>query len=304
MAKQNTYPRRVVAIDFIRRMRGGSQSSLLLCNDGNFYIVKLMGNPQGSTVLFSEALGTELMRVAELSVPMWCPVEISDEFIEKHREIWFQAATPGRVRPNAGIHFGSKLVMPSSTEALYELLPRNWFKQIVNREEFIGALLFDLWANQMDNRQALFLQHSNIRSIKAIFIDQGSLFIQNEDDADVNMSRAMFMDSSIYADLPLELIVPKWLTRIRNFNEPMIRSLIGISNIPSEWYTPDILESVIHGLMQSTRILQNDVSSIVSLLSHCSTINRSAKGLDDDIQLHGLGLRSGTYKRAGHRISG
>ena len=50
----------VIAIQQIRRMRGGAQSHLMLASDGNLYVVKFRNNPQHIRVLANELLATRL----------------------------------------------------------------------------------------------------------------------------------------------------------------------------------------------------------------------------------------------------
>ena len=50
----------VLAVEHIRRMRGGAQSHLMRCDDGGYYIVKFQNNPQHIRVLANEMLGTKI----------------------------------------------------------------------------------------------------------------------------------------------------------------------------------------------------------------------------------------------------
>ena len=56
----------VKAVEQICRMRGGSQSHLMQCSDGNRYVIKFQNNPQGRKILFNEFLGTCLMKLLGL----------------------------------------------------------------------------------------------------------------------------------------------------------------------------------------------------------------------------------------------
>ncbi len=73
----------VTATCHIRRMREGSQSHLMQCSDGYFYVVKFRNNPQRVRVLANELLGS---RLAE---------EIAAELGEELR----RALAPYRLRP-------------------------------------------------------------------------------------------------------------------------------------------------------------------------------------------------------------
>jgi hypothetical protein len=49
-------------------MKGGSQSILVQCEDGRYYIVKMTDNPQGPNVLANELLASLLGSAARLPV--------------------------------------------------------------------------------------------------------------------------------------------------------------------------------------------------------------------------------------------
>jgi hypothetical protein len=59
----------VHAVEYIRRVSGGSQACLVRCSDGARYIVKVQNNPQGKRVLVNELLGTLLATRLALPLP-------------------------------------------------------------------------------------------------------------------------------------------------------------------------------------------------------------------------------------------
>jgi len=70
-----------LALEQIRRMRGGAQSHLIRCSDGHYYVVKFQNNPQHPRALVNEMLGTRLAE--RLGLPTM-PVEViyvSEELI-------------------------------------------------------------------------------------------------------------------------------------------------------------------------------------------------------------------------------
>jgi hypothetical protein len=58
-----------LALEHIRRMRGGAQSHLMRCDDGHYYVVKFRNNPQHSRILANELLGTRMAARLGLPVP-------------------------------------------------------------------------------------------------------------------------------------------------------------------------------------------------------------------------------------------
>ena len=78
---------RLLAVQHVRRMRGGAQGHLMRCSDGNFYVVKFRNNPQHLRVLANEMLATRLADAVGLPVPTTEVVEASDWLIEHTPEL-------------------------------------------------------------------------------------------------------------------------------------------------------------------------------------------------------------------------
>src|SRR5690348_11952565 len=74
-------PGEIIAVEHIRRMRGGSQSHLLRCSDGHYYVVKFPNNPQGARTLACDLLGTLL--AIHLDLPVQPPeiIEVPEVLI-------------------------------------------------------------------------------------------------------------------------------------------------------------------------------------------------------------------------------
>ena len=70
-----------LAMEHIRRMRGGAQSHLMRCEDENYYVVKFQNNPQGTRILANELLGTRLAARIGLPVAPVAVVEVRPEMI-------------------------------------------------------------------------------------------------------------------------------------------------------------------------------------------------------------------------------
>src|ERR1700741_2823977 len=96
-----------LAVEHIRRMRGGAQSHLMRCDDGGYYVVKFQNNPQHVRVLANEMLGTKVagslgLRVRQIEV--W---ELRRELIKLTPKLVIQLGT-GRNPCRAGKQFGSR----------------------------------------------------------------------------------------------------------------------------------------------------------------------------------------------------
>ena len=289
----------ICAVKFHRKMRGGSQSSLLQAEDGNYYIVKMLGNPQGSSVLFNEAFGSEIMRLIGLEVPDWSPILVPQQFIDETSSLWFEMQGPGHRRPVAGVHFGSKLVMPRSNENLVEILPRSWFRKVRNRESFVGALLFDLWANQSDARQAVFLQQCESHSISATFIDHGALFGHQDARISRKRIRAMYLDPNIYEEVNIDLTLSKWTARIATLSESVLTLLVEHSGIPAQWYTPENISKTVSRLAER-RALLGEYADLIRVILKSRRADRQMESPDErssEVQIRGAQLCTDGYRR-------
>jgi hypothetical protein len=59
-----------VAVEQIRRMRGGARARLMRYDDEGYYVVKFHNNPQGMRILVNELLGTRLAGRLGLPAPV------------------------------------------------------------------------------------------------------------------------------------------------------------------------------------------------------------------------------------------
>src|SRR6266568_5726 len=86
--------------NFLRKLRGGSQASLVVADDAALYAVKFDSNPQGQLLLFNEALASELYRLLKLPTPSWAPFLVDDAYLDANPGVWFELPS-GKRRPPA-----------------------------------------------------------------------------------------------------------------------------------------------------------------------------------------------------------
>ena len=187
----------VRALEFIRKLRGGSQPILLRASDGLLYVVKFRNNLQGPNLPFNEVLGTELFRQAGLQVPQWSFVEVTDDFLDKNPSCWIETED-GRRRPTSGLCFGSQLLSLRS-HSLFEILPRTSFSRILNRKDFWTAWVIDVLCEHSDSRQGIFLKE-NTNQLNVYFIDQGHMFGGADGTAAPKFLVSRFLDPRIYCE--------------------------------------------------------------------------------------------------------
>jgi hypothetical protein len=147
----------VRARNFIRKMRGGAQAHLLEGEDGAFYVVKFINNPQHRRILVNEWLACAFLRYLQIHVPETAIVELTREFIEDNPNVYLSIG-PRREQVAPGLHFGSRLAVHPDRVAIFDFLPDKLLSKIENRVDFLGALVFDKWVSNADSRQAVFFR--------------------------------------------------------------------------------------------------------------------------------------------------
>ena len=76
-----------LVIQVIKKMAGGSQSRLVMCDDGKIYVLKIHPNPQGPCVLANEALGASLMEDLGFVTPKWRQLRINSKSLSIFPEL-------------------------------------------------------------------------------------------------------------------------------------------------------------------------------------------------------------------------
>ena len=85
-----------LAVQQIRRMRGGAQAHLMRCDDAGYYVVKFQNNPQGTRILANELLGTRLAARMGLPVPAIAIVEVREDLIAQTEDLVIQLGRGAR----------------------------------------------------------------------------------------------------------------------------------------------------------------------------------------------------------------
>jgi hypothetical protein len=187
----------VTAVQFLRRLRGGSQPILVQASDGFLYVLKFRDNLQGENVPFNEWMGNEVFHAFGLPGPEWTAVLVTDEFLDHNPKCWIQTEN-GTRRPRPGWCFGS-MFLGMSEAPLLEILPGSSFCRIRNRADFWKAWVLDFLAENADSRQALFLDEAGW--LFAYFIDHGHLFGGPHGDQYPEFPASGYLDLRVYSDL-------------------------------------------------------------------------------------------------------
>jgi hypothetical protein len=245
---------RVVALEHIRRMRGGAQSHLMRCSDDECYVVKFQNNPQGTRILANEMLGGALATRLGLPTPEIAIVQVSDLLIEHTEELVIHLGR-GRFACSPGLCFGSRYASaahPPGTRAVlaaYDFLPLELMARVTNLVDFAGMLVFDKWTCNTDGRQVVFVRGVAPRTYNVVMIDNGFCFNAAEwNFPDAPLRGLYALPCAYQAVLGIESFEP-WLRLLeRNVDKRWLAQVA--EEIPPEWcrYDANTLSSLVDKL--------------------------------------------------------
>jgi hypothetical protein len=141
----------------IRKMRGGAQAHLLECDDGHFYVVKFLNNPQHRRILANEWIASVFLNYLQTSTPPTAIVELTSEFLTANPDVHLQLGTR-HLPVEPGWHFGSRYPGDPGKIMVYDFIPDLLLEKVANLNEFLGVLAFDKWIANADARQSIFFR--------------------------------------------------------------------------------------------------------------------------------------------------
>lgn len=248
----------VLAVQQIRRMRGGAQGHLMLGADGNVYVVKFQNNPQHVRVLANEFLASRLAQAAGLSAPDVDLVEVSQ---------WLIANTPDlemdlgerREKCRAGLQFGSRFVGGLMPGQVVDYLPEEKLIDVRNLNEFAGVLALDKWTGNSNGRQAVFVRRQREKRYRAVFIDFGYCFHAGEWRFEESPLRGIYYRNLVYQNVTGWESFEPWLTRIESMPEDKVWD--AANEVPTEWYGGDMseMEALVEKLLRRRERIRESI---------------------------------------------
>ena len=250
----------VLAVQAIRRMRGGAQSQLMLGADGKLWVVKFQNNPQHLRVLANELIATRLAQAVGLTVPASDVVEVTEWLIAKTADLHIELPHSQTEKYRAGLQFGSQFVGGLMPGQVVDYLPEQQLDEVRNLEEFAGMLAFDKWTGNCNGRQSVFDRRPRERRYRATFIDQGFCFNGGEWTFPDTPLRGVYAQNRVYARVTGWRSLEPWLSRMETMDS---ETLWGIAEIvPPEWYGGDT--TVIERLMEQMLTRRERLRELVS----------------------------------------
>jgi hypothetical protein len=266
----------IKALEQIRRMRGGAQSHLMRCGDGNYYVVKFQNNPQHRRILVNELLGTRLASRLGLPTAPVELVEVGAELIRLTPELCIELPR-SRTPCAAGLQFGSRYPGDPRQMALHDFLPDEKLREVRNLHDFAGMLVFDKWVCNTNGRQTVFFEEAQRtngvgqrevargtllrgeglrdgsreeareefredagrgRAYRTVMIDQGFCFNAGEWNFPDAPLRGLYARSRVYEGVTGMDSFGPWLERLeKRITEKVLAELA--EEIPPAWYEDD-----------------------------------------------------------------
>jgi hypothetical protein len=218
---------------FIRRMRGGSQAQLVEASDGNFYVAKFLGNPQGNRTLVNELVAHQLLRAMGMSTPLLCLLNLPDT-AQVCGNVYFSVGAK-RLLAQPGRHLGSMCPVNPDKVAIFDFLPEHLLRCVGNIEEFATMFVIDRWLHNVDKRQAVFFRdRSQLKSIfRACFVDQGMSFGGSLWEFGDVAGYGLAESRSIYSQLDMATLAQRAIEGIKAISESTI--IAAGKCVPHEW---------------------------------------------------------------------
>ena len=249
----------VLAVQAIRKMRGGAQSQLMLGADGNLWIVKFQNNPQHIRVLANELIATRLAAAIGLSVPATDVIEVTPWLVANTADMEYELGQGRRERYAPGLHFGSRFIGGLMPGLLVDYLPEQQLEEVRNLEEFTGILCLDKWAGNCNGRQAVFSRSARERKYKATFIDQGFCFNAGEWTFPDSPLRGIYARNLVYANVTGWKSFDKWLPYIETMSPEVLWKIAEA--VPPEWYGGNT--STIERLVEQMLVRKSRVRDLI-----------------------------------------
>lgn len=225
----------VRAVEFIRRMRGASQPLLLRADDGGYYVVKFVNNPQHPRILSNEMFATRLALALDLPAREPAFVEVPPELIAGNPEMRIELG--GRQIPCAsGLQFGSSYAGEPGPTLVVDFLPDRLLRRAADfTRVFPGAIVFDKWTCNCDGRQVIFTRHAadEDAAYAPWLVDHGFCFNDGEWNFPDSPIRCIYPRRLVYESVRGFQSFEPFLSRVENFEAREIEACL--EGIPEAW---------------------------------------------------------------------
>ncbi|MGE5327369.1 MAG: HipA family kinase, partial [Deltaproteobacteria bacterium] len=225
----------VRAVEFVRRMRGASQPQLLRADDGLYYVVKFVNNPQHPRILANEMIAARLALALGLPVREPALVEVPPELIAGNPDM--KIAIGARQVPCAsGLQFGSSYAGQPGPALVVDFLPDRLLRRVPNfAPAFLGAFVFDKWTCNCDGRQMIFTKQASDENsaYSPWLIDNGFCFNDGEWNFPDSPIRCIYPRRLVYESVRGFQSFEPFLSLVENLEANQIEACLD--EVPGEW---------------------------------------------------------------------
>jgi len=144
---------------------------------------------------------------------------------------------------------------------VYDFLPDEQLRDLLNLTDFCGMLVFDKWTCNTNGRQAIFFRQRSDKRYQAQMIDQGFCFNAGEWNFPDAPLRGLYARHRVYESVRgLETFEP-WIARIEKFDVAAVEE--ASSEIPPEWLgeDPGALERLLEQLLRRRSLVRELIVS-------------------------------------------
>jgi hypothetical protein len=198
-------------------------------------------------------------------------IRLSPEFLSSYPEVAIVLGNEKRA-VEAGWHFGSRYPGDPNRVAVYDFVPDTLLERVENRNEFLGALVFDKWTGNADARQSIFLRarlreyvptfqgHALKVGFLAMMVDHGYIFNGPHWDYVDSPLSGLYFRPKIYEQVRGVDDFQPWLDRVLNFPEEIVDD--ALAKVPGDWLNGDrdALYALLEKLMARRRKLPDLIS--------------------------------------------
>ena len=162
----------------------------------------------------------------------------------------------------AGLQFGSRYPGSPADTVVYDFLPDEQLRDVVNLSDFCGMLVFDKWTCNTNGRQAVFFRAQSESRYQAWMIDQGFCFNAVEWNFPDAPLRGLYARHRVYESARGIDAFEPWLARIEGKMTEAVFDEI-YKEIPGEWYgfETEALERMLEHLLRRRKLVRELVVS-------------------------------------------
>ena len=245
----------------IRRVCGGSQGWMVQCEDGQFYLAKFAGNPQGSRTLVNEWIVSHVMNNLGICTPR-VRILTLPKTLQEVAKLHFSLQNKN-VPVSGDLHFGSLYPVNPETTVIFDMLPATVLPKLKNIADFGATWVLDKWLYNTDKRQSIFARAKSASglALQAFMIDNGMCFNGSHWEIRDETFAMPDWNYSVYQKLNMEAECDRSVGKIQRMAPDVLCA--ATRSVPAHWLAPNDRECL-DALMDSVLKRQKNLSSIIA----------------------------------------